>query len=171
MCFCTTVPCFYTTLPFFALLFRFFFTTEHKQNSVFLYHCSVFSYHCSVFALLFCFFTRKNGTVCCCTTFPFFFIRDNETKRNSVFFNFDQKTEQRVLYHSSVFCTTVQFCTTVPFLYIVPFFSQETTEQSILHYCSFFSYGTMKQKWNSVFLYHCSVLHYCSILYHCFVFP
>ena len=84
---------------FYALLFRFNHNGTKTEQCVFV---PLFRVFIPLFRFL--------------HYYSVFFIRDNETKRNSVFFNFDQKTEQRVLYHSSVFCTTVQF----------------------LHYCSVF---------------------------------
>ena len=130
-------------------------------------------WHCSVFPQR----NKKNGTVCFCTTVPFF----------APLFRF---------FHNGTKNGTVCFCTTVPFFALLFRFSttEHKTEQCVfvplfrfLHHCSdfcknseydqeisqsqtadnpmalflfcttvpFFHNGTKKR--NSVFLYHCSV--------------
>ena len=127
VCFCTTVPffaplfrffhngtktgtvCFCTTVPFFAPLFRFFHNGTKNGTVCF---CTTVPF----FAPLFRFFHNgtKTGTVCFCTTVPFFTsvpFSTTEQKRNGV-----------LLYHCSVFCTTVPFLHYCSILYHSPVF-------------------------------------------------
>ena len=137
----------------FALLFYFppQRNDRNKMEQCVLYHCSVFLYRCSFFRFIVPFFHNgtKNGTVCFCTTVPFFaqlFTRNKGTKTEqyvlyhcseflhycSVFFIRDNKTKQ-----DSVVLTTVLFF----------FFHMETTNKK----------GAVVQKHTAPFLHYCSI--------------
>ena len=175
--FCTSVPLFPQRnkkrnsvflyhCSVFALLFRFlnhcsvFSTPDKKWNSVFLYHCSVFLHFCSVFPQ-----QNKIGTVCFCTTVPFFALLfpffHNRTKKTEQcvfeplfrFFHKETKTEQCVFvpvfrfFHKGTIKRNSVFCTTVPFFALLfYFFRNRKKRNSVLlyHYSVFSHNGTKK---------------------------
>ena len=181
---------------FFGPLFRLFYNGTKKRSSVFLYHCSVFAllfrffhnrtkteqcvsvplfrflHFCSVFST-----TEQNGTVCFCTTVPFFcttvpfFPQRNKTEQCvfvplfrffALLFRFST-TEQNqngvFLYHCSVFCTSV------------PFFPQQTKKRNIvfLNHCSvFFHKGTKNGTVCFCTTCFCTTVPFFALLFHFF---